>query len=664
MEESTSNKNRYLVYTLKNRCRVCFTCVRECPAKAIKIINGQAEVLNERCIVCGNCTKVCSQGAKVYLNTTDRMFELLKSEKKNIAIVAPSFPAEFKEIANYKIFVSMIRAIGFDVVSEVSFGADLVAKQYRKLIDQGTEKCYISSDCPAIVNYIQHYHPALVKDLAPLVSPMVAMSRVMKKKYGESINVVFIGPCVAKKAESDEVNEMITFSELRDVFTQLNITQKSVHPSEFDPPLGGKGAIFPVSRGLLQTAGITDDILVGDIIVAEGRNDFQEAIKEFEDGLIKNQHLELLGCEGCIMGPGMSSGGRQYARRTLVNNYVHKKLYSLNEKEWQKYIDEYSEVDLSVSFETKRRVLEFPDWKDIRLILESMGKRDSKDHLNCGACGYDSCEEHAIAIAQGLAETEMCLPYTIEKLHKSITELAVTNDKLSSTQQALKQSEKMASMGQLSAGIAHELNNPLGVVIMYANILLEETPKDSDLYKDLKLIVEQSNRCKKIVGGLLNFARKNQVNSTEVDIIKLSEQCLEAVIIPPNVKAKINSEKLKNKLAWLDQEQMIQVITNLIKNSVEAMHNGGELNVILEDTENEVVFTIADTGSGIKDEDKEKIFEPFFTTKGIGKGTGLGLATAYGIVKMHKGKIDLESNADASKGPTGTSFRIEIPRMR
>lgn len=659
-----SNKNRYLVYTLKNRCRVCFTCVRECPAKAIKIINGQAEVLNERCIVCGNCTKVCSQGAKVYLNTTDRMFDLLKSGKKNVAIIAPSFPAEFKEIANYKIFVSMVRAIGFDVVSEVSFGADLVAMHYRKLIDKGTEKCYISSDCPAIVNYIQHYHPALVKDLAPLASPMVATSRVMKKKYGKDINVIFIGPCVAKKSESDEVDEMITFTELRSIFEKMNITQKSVQPTEFDPPLGGKGAIFPVSRGLLQTAGITDDILVGDIIVAEGRNDFQEAIKEFEDGLIKNQHLELLGCEGCIMGPGMSSGGKQYARRTLVNNYVHKKLYSLSEKEWQKQIDEYSNIDLSVTFETKRRVLEFPDWKDIRKILESMGKNEAKDHLNCGACGYESCEEHAIAIAQGLAETEMCLPYTIEKLHNSITELAVTNDKLSSTQQALKQSEKMASMGQLSAGIAHELNNPLGVVIMYANILLEETPKDSPLYKDLKLIVDQTNRCKKIVGGLLNFARKNQVNSTEVDIYKLSEQCIEAVIIPSNIKAYINKENLKNKLAWIDQEQMIQVITNLLKNSVEAMPNGGELSIILEDTQNEVIFTIADTGSGIKEEDKEKIFEPFFTTKGIGKGTGLGLATAYGIVKMHKGKIELESNADVSKGPTGTKFIIEIPRMR
>ncbi|MDX9694902.1 MAG: [Fe-Fe] hydrogenase large subunit C-terminal domain-containing protein, partial [Bacteroidales bacterium] len=310
----SSNKSRNLVFTLKNRCKSCFTCVRECPAKAIKIINGQAEVLNDRCIVCGNCTKVCSQGAKVYLNTTSNLFELLKSGKKSIAMVAPSFPAEFKEIANYKIFVSMVKAIGFDAVTEVAFGADLVALQYRKLIDQGTDKCYISSDCPAIVTYIEHYHPALVRHLAPIASPMVAMARVIKKEYGEDTNLIFIGPCIAKKGETDEVDEMITFTELRSIFDQLEITQKTVQPTDFDQPIGGKGAIFPISRGLLQTAGITDDLLVGDILVAEGRSHFKEAIDEFEDGLIKNQHLELLGCEGCVMGPGMSKNGRQFAR--------------------------------------------------------------------------------------------------------------------------------------------------------------------------------------------------------------------------------------------------------------------------------------------------------------------------------------------------------------
>src|SRR6056297_155018 len=665
MKNGNSNKNRDLVYTLKNRCRVCYTCVRECPAKAIKIINGQAEVLNDRCIVCGNCTKVCSQGAKVFLHTIDNVNELLESNRKNIAIVAPSFPAEFEEITDYRIFISMIRKLGFDVVSEVAFGADLVATQYHKLVkEEDTGKCYISSDCPAIVSYIEHYHPQLVDNLAPIPSPMVAMSRVMRKKYGDQANIIFIGPCVAKKAESDEVDEMITFAELREMFTDNKIKPFDVEPTEFDPPLGGKGAVFPVSRGLLQTAEITDDVLHGSIIVAEGKNNFQEAIKEFEDGLIQSQHLELLGCEGCIMGPGMTNRQRHYAKRSLVNNYVRQKIKNLDHEQWKKDIDTYLEIDLSAHYKARERVLESPERNKVEEVLESMGKQSLKDHLNCGACGYETCEEHAKAIVQGLAEIEMCLPYTIEKLHKSVSELAITNEKLTTMQQALRQSEKMASMGQLSAGIAHELNNPLGVVIMYANILLDETPKDSLLYKDLKLIVEQTNRCKKIVGGLLNFARKNQVNATEVDISLLAKQSTDAVIIPENIEVNIDDSKLNNPIASLDQEQMLQILSNLIKNAIDAMSDGGTLDILLEDSGHEVIFYIKDSGCGIKADDLDKIFEPFYTTKEIGKGTGLGLATAYGIVKMNKGKITVSSNADPEQGPTGTTFRIAIPRIQ
>jgi C4-dicarboxylate-specific signal transduction histidine kinase len=457
---------------------------------------------------------------------------------------------------------------------------------------------------------------------------------------------------------------MLTFTELRKIFEQKEITQKSVIASEFDSPLGGKGAIFPVSRGLLQTAGITDDVFDGNIIVAEGQNNFQEAIKEFEDGLLRSQHLELLSCEGCIMGPGMSQKGKQYARRILINNYVQKKINNINERDWQKQINEYTDIDLFAEFEPRHKSLEFSDWNEVLKVLVSMGKNEPKDHLNCGACGYESCEEHAVAIVQGLAENEMCLPYTIEKLHNSVNELAVTNDKLSSIQQALKQSEKMASMGQLSAGIAHELNNPLGVVIMYANIMLEDAPKDSQIFNDLKLIVDQTNRCKKIVGGLLNFARKNQVNSSKLNIIKFAEQSVQAVVIPNEIHVGIESENLNDPYAMFDHEQMTQVLTNLIKNAIDAMPSGGNINIKLDDDENDVSIIVKDTGIGIDQESLDKIFEPFYTTKSIGMGTGLGLATAYGIVKMHKGKITVNSNNNSEKDPLGTEFKISIPRFQ
>ncbi len=651
-----------LVYTIKELCRTCYTCVRECPAKAIRIVGGQAEVIDERCIACGNCTKVCSQGAKVFLNTTDRVTKLLKSDMKVAAIVAPSFPAEFSDLPDHLVLTGMIKSLGFEYVAEVSFGADLVADRYKKLVSENKD-FYISSDCPSIVSYVKFYHPALVGNLAPVVSPMVAMSRVMREKYGRDTRIVFIGPCVAKKAESTEIDEAITFTELREMLADKGITVENSHPVDFDQPIGGRGAIFPVARGLLQTAKISDNAISGNIIAAEGRIDFQGALKEFEAGLIKNQHMELLCCEGCIMGPGLSKNGKQYNRRSLVSSYANSKMQSIDSESWQKSFEEFAGLDLSFHHKSEDHRIEVLDENDVKDVLIKMGKKTKKDQLDCGACGYESCVEHAIAIKKGLAEVEMCLPYTIEKLHKSVKDLALSNEKLSSMKQALKQSEKLAHMGQLSAGIAHELNNPLGGVIMYSNILLEESSAGDPVREDLKLIVEQAGRCKKIVAGLLNFARKNQVNHQLVSIKELVNHSLESLIIPEKIKINI-TDLTTNPQAMLDSEQMMQVITNLIKNAIDAMPQGGTIDIILKDTLGDVIITISDTGTGIKEEDRAKIFEPFFTTKSIGQGTGLGLATAYGVVKMHKGQIIAESNNDSNKGPTGTSFKIVLPRRK
>ncbi len=153
MPEKKKNSET-LVYTIRDKCRVCYTCVRECPVKAIKIINGQAEVIEERCIACGNCTKVCSQGAKAFLYTTDKVKNLLDSDEQVFAILAPSFISEFSEINDFRKVVGMIRKLGFDKVFEVAFGADMVAREYRKMLMKKDVRGFISSDCPAIVSYI------------------------------------------------------------------------------------------------------------------------------------------------------------------------------------------------------------------------------------------------------------------------------------------------------------------------------------------------------------------------------------------------------------------------------------------------------------------------------------------------------------------------------
>ena len=663
-----------LISTIKDRCRVCYTCVRECPAKAIRIVGGQAEIIPERCIGCGNCVKVCSQKAKQVISSIPDVKKLLKSSEKIAALIAPSFPAEFYEI-DYREFIGTIRAMGFKYVFEVAFGADLVAYKTKELVATSNGKRYISTPCPAVFEFVKRYHPELIKNLAPIVSPMVATARTVKKLYGDDLKIVFIGPCIAKKGEAysdelkGEIDQVLTFNELHYLIEDFSISNGksdkpySIQPSDFDPPYAYRGSLFPISRGLLEAANIHEDLVNNEVISANGKSIFIDAILEFSSGEGDAKFLDVLCCDGCIMGAGMTTTAPLFRRRALVSDHVKKLLSTRNPEEWHQYLDKLKDLDLSRTFTPYDQRITSPSEAEIKKILAKMGKFKPEDELNCGACGYDTCREHAIAIYKGLAETEMCLPYTIEKLHKTIEELGVSNKQLEDTREALIQSEKMASMGQLAAGIAHEINNPLGVVLMYAHLLLEEidAKKDPDGYESLEMIAQHADRAKKIVAGLLNFARQNKVNLKTVDLTKVINNGLKGIQIPENIELKIKN-RLKDTLVDLDKDQIIQVFTNLVNNAITAMPNGGNLTIELSDDENFVIIKIADTGVGIPEENLSKIFEPFFTTKEVGKGTGLGLAIAYGIIKMHRGSIDVESNADPSCGPTGTTFTIKLPR--
>ncbi|MBN1971296.1 MAG: 4Fe-4S binding protein [Candidatus Delongbacteria bacterium] len=660
-----------LVGTVKEKCRVCYTCVRECPAKAIKMSNGQAEIIPERCIACGNCVSVCSQNAKRYISSVDYVKHIIKSGYKVAAMIAPSFPAEFLEFEDYRIFVGILRRLGFKYVTEVAFGADLVAEKHQEILKKNTDFYYITSACPAVVSFIEKYHPSVVDHISNVVSPMIAMTRVVKEKYGENLKTVFIGPCIAKKHEADldefkgEIDAVLTFTELRELIEDQKIDIKECYKSEFDPPLGGKGSLFPISGGLLQSMDTFEDLTDGHVIVADGRHAFTEAIREFESGLLKNNHLDLLCCEGCIMGAGMSKGGKRFIRRAIVSDYVKNKILNLNNEKWHKYIEEFRHINLIRTVKNDdQRLLVNVDGKydpQIKKILESMGKFKPEDELNCEACGYRTCKEHAHAILKGLAESEMCLPYTIEKMHGYIKKLGETNELLTNTQLQLQHSEKLATMGQLSAGIAHEVNNPLGVVLMYSHILMEETDKSSPFYEDLKMIATQADRCKNILSGLLNFARKNELRRKEILLSELIENSIGGVVIPSEIEIKINHKDKDGKIS-LDPDQMSQVISNLIKNSIDAMKGKGKIFIDTIDKSDHVIITLEDNGPGIPKENLGKLFEPFFTTKQIGKGTGLGLAVCYGIIKMHKGKISVESNAEPKFGTTYAKFTIAIPK--
>ena len=660
--------NAPLVSTIKERCRMCYTCVRECPAKAIRIADQQAEVIPERCIGCGNCVRVCSQHAKRVASDLDYVYAMLQSGVRVAAIVAPSFPAEFHDI-DYKVFVGMLRKLGFVLVNEVGFGADLVAAEYRHLMRWREDRRFIATSCPALVAYVERYHPDLVDSLAPVVSPMIATARALHQQHGKDLQIVFIGPCIAKKGEATsepvlgDVNAVMTFIELAELFRMRGATPDSVEPSDFDPPHAGFGALFPISRGMLQAAGLEEDLLTGEVVVVHGHEEFDEAMKEFASYSPDVRLLECLCCNGCIMGPGLATQASLFERRARVSHYVRQRLATLDRTEWKRNLEHFGKCDVSRTYLPNDQRVAAPSEEEIRHILERMGKCKPEDELNCGACGYDTCREHAIAIYKGLAESEMCLPYTIVELRNAYDELTLSHKELASTQEALMQSEKLASMGQLAAGIAHEVNNPLGTVLMLSHILLDESTPDDAKREDLSLIVSEADRCKRIVSGLLHFARKNKVEARRIDLCDLIEQTANGLRRPEHIELRIE-HTTQPIWAEIDRDQIVQVLTNLVSNALAAMPDGGTLTFSTGAKGDDVWFSVADTGVGISKENLKKIFEPFFTTKKAGEGTGLGLSVIYGVVKMHHGDIRVKSNADETKGSTGTVFTVSLPKKR
>ncbi len=646
---------------------MCYTCVRECPVKAIRITDGQAQVVGDRCIACGNCARICSQHAKLLRSTIDDVRALLKSGARVAACVAPSFPAEFTELA-YTQVVGMLRAIGFHLVVEVSFGADLVARQYRRLVNENHNgQRYISTTCPAIVGFVERYYPDLVDSLAPIVSPMVAMARALRRMHGDDLKIVFIGPCIAKKVEAQslelagEIDAVLMFPELRRICADDGIFPDAVRASDFDPPFGGAGGLFPISRGILQAADLREDLMTGEVIATQGRSHILEAIKEFAEGDLGAKLLEVLCCEGCIMGPGVSSDLPLFNRRRHVRTYVCHRINTLDRAEWQDNMDRLDDLDLGRTYHANDQRIAVPARSELTAIMHRMGKLSPADELNCGACGYDSCLEHAIAIHKKLAESEMCLPNTIDQLRVALADLESSHRKLAATQEALLQSEKLAGMGQLAAGIAHEVNNPLGVVLMYAHLLLDDCDSKSKIRDDLTMIAEQADRCKKIVAGLLHFARQNKVCRTATDIREMIERTMRTMNVPEQVAVKIEHDGA-DPIAEIDADQIVQVVTNLVTNALAAMENRGALTIRTTGDEHSVRIAVSDTGVGIPPDNLKKIFDPFFTTKQMGKGTGLGLAVSYGIVKMHSGDIRVQSQADPAAGPTGTTFTVTLPR--
>ncbi|EOD00051.1 sigma 54-interacting transcriptional regulator [Caldisalinibacter kiritimatiensis] len=425
-----------IIKVTQNKCKQCYSCVRNCPVNAIQIKDGQATIIHSRCISCGNCIKTCPQNAKIVLDGKKATLDILEYYDNVIACLAPSFVVSFHSYP-YKKVVGALKELGFSEVWEVAVGAEELSRELDKyLTNTINKKPLISTPCPAFIRMIEKHYPEIIENLLPFLSPMIAAAKIIRSiKKDKDLKIVFIGPCIAKKAEAIEsqfeglVNSVLTFDEIKELFSRRNINLSNVKEQEFDSAYCNEGKLFPLSGGLLYNLKASKGFKESDYICIEDKEGCLELIDAISKGNISAKFVDVLMCKGCIEGPKIDSELNHYEKIST--------LYKFYEESKSKSTNINYNVDLNRYFRNRRNVLPYPTEEEIKEVLRKTNKYTKEDELNCGACGYNTCREKAIAVVQGIAEVEMCLPYLLskktklnEQLSQKIKEITLLKEEL------------------------------------------------------------------------------------------------------------------------------------------------------------------------------------------------------------------------------------------
>lgn len=400
----------------KAHCRNCYACIRVCPVNAIEVKNEQAQIIKSRCIVCGECSRVCPQKNRIIKSEISIVKSYLQNKEKVVVSIAPSFSSIFGKES--KKIPCALRKLGFSYIEETIVSIDPIIEKYKLFANKSEDKNYITSFCPAMNNIIQKHYPSIIQNLIPVISPFIYHSRLLKEKYGKYVKVVFIGPCLAKKTEAygeNSVDAVLTFGELQKLFREYNINLEDVNEEPFDETYEDKLLVSIVGE---TSKFIKNEITKKDIIAVDGIEDCIKILEAIQDNRFKNTLFEMNLCKhGCLGGSGMPNDGMTYYERkcNLVNyaeSVKKNKKYNSNKQsnnEINNKID--NKVSLNKNFDNLYFPLKQPNENEIKEILYSMGKYKKSDELNCGGCGYTTCRDKAVAVYNGIAEINMCLPF-------------------------------------------------------------------------------------------------------------------------------------------------------------------------------------------------------------------------------------------------------------
>ncbi len=425
------SNREYPLYTIKNNCQDCYKCVRRCPVKAIKIEDGSAMIVPDLCIACGTCYRVCPAKAKQARNDLTRAKHLVQSGKDVYVSLAPSWITEFEGVSREQM-IAAIRRLGFRGVSETALGAEEVSANIAGLLDKAANEApqvsaanrlFISTACPAVVEYINKYVPERTANLTKLTSPLLAHCRLLKTALGKDIEVIFIGPCIAKKIEADRHPDLLSlslsFTDLRQWLKDENIVLKDIHTSVFDKFVMSKaeeGAAYPVEGGMIETLKPYEQSQKAYLMQITGIENIKRELKNIrEEALDRPIFIECLACEGgCVNGPCTSS----------KKSGLEKRVEILKESDFSGLAGKRSpSVDITLDYASEAIVQPEHDETDIKRVLASIGKYSIEDEINCGGCGYNPCRNFAKALLDGKAEPEMCVSHMKQQAQRKANAL-------------------------------------------------------------------------------------------------------------------------------------------------------------------------------------------------------------------------------------------------
>ncbi len=400
------------------KCRHCYKCVRYCEVKAIMVKDGRAEILPDNCILCGRCLQICPQSAKTLVSDLRKVQDMIDDGERVVISLAPSYMGLLKYHTIGQVRAALMQ-LGFEDVRETSEGAALVTAEYAKLLEEGTMENIITTCCPSVNDLIEKYYPALIPQLAPVVSPMIAHGMMIKEQLGDDVKVVFLGPCIAKKKEAQDprhnryIDAVLNFNDINRWLQdeEIEITECEDMPFvHMDPKIN---RLYPVANGVVKSVLATEKTKDSyRKFYVHGESNCIDLCKSLVRGEITGCFIEMNMCSGgCIKGPTVNDPSiSRFKVKLDMEDTIEQE--PVAEEVIAPKLEELSLRKVFIS-QPPRDLM--PSQAEIRNILAMTGKNSPEDELNCGACGYPTCREKAIAVYQKKAELNMCIPFMFDK---------------------------------------------------------------------------------------------------------------------------------------------------------------------------------------------------------------------------------------------------------